>query len=229
MDILSNFENWESPTIKPGQKYGRLTILSTHCKIGTYRYYALCNCDCGTKNVLARIDHIRSRNNVGCGCTQREAATKHGQWGHPLFHIWQKMIYRCQNPQDKRYKYYGGRGITICDKWKGVTQFIADMESTYKKGLQIERIDNDKGYSPENCRWATQTEQARNKSSNVKLSHNNKTLCLGEWSQITGISYGTLWERFKILGWPAEKTLTTPPLSSKERCLIARNAYKNKS
>jgi len=184
---MSKFADWESPTITPGKKYGRLTILSTYYKIGTYRYYALCRCDCGTDSFLKRIDHIMGRENVGCGCTQREAVTKHGKWGHPLFRVWTAMNSRCYNKKDN------------------------------------------KGYSPDNCKWATQTEQARNKSSNIKLSHDGKTLCLSEWSQITGLSYGTLWERVKILGWNTERALTTPALSAKARCLIARNTYRGKS
>jgi len=226
---MSKFADWESPTITPGKKYGRLTILSTYYKIGTYRYYALCRCDCGTDSFLKRIDHIMGRENVGCGCTQREAVTKHGKWGHPLFRVWTAMNSRCYNKKDNRYANYGGRGITVCDKWKDINQFITDMEFTYRKGLQIERTDNNKGYSPDNCKWATQTEQARNKSSNIKLSHDGKTLCLSEWSQITGLSYGTLWERVKILGWNTERALTTPALSAKARCLIARNTYRGKS
>lgn len=220
---ISGLETWESPTIKPGQKYGKLTILSTHCKSGTYKYYAICDCDCGTKNYVSRIDHLRTRKNIGCGCAQKEAVTTHGRWNHPLFSVWTGIMSRCYNINDKRYNCYGQRGIAVCDKWKDVNQFILDMEPTYKPGLQIDRIDNNNGYFPENCRWATRTEQARNKSSNVKIYHNGKNLCLAEWSEITGINNGTLRDRILTLKWSAEKALTTPALSAKERCLIARN------
>jgi hypothetical protein len=110
----------------------------------------------------------------------------------------------------------------VCKQWHNVKKFIEDMNATYKKGLQIDRINNSKGYSPGNCRWATRTEQSRNKSSNIKLTHNNQTLCLSEWSITTKIPYGTLWERVKILGWTSKRTLTTPPLNASARCELAR-------
>ncbi len=218
-----NLVPWKSSTVYAGQKYGRLTIVSTEQIFGTYKYYARCNCDCGTKDFVTRIDKLRNGTVTGCGCVQREVTTTHGCWGNPIFHVWVGLMSRCCNPKDKRYPYYGGRGITVCEEWKDVNKFILDMEPTYQKGLQIDRRDNDQGYNPDNCHWVTQIEQARNKSSNIKLSYDGKTLCLAEWSQITNLSYGTLWERVKILGWSAEKTLTTPPLDADSRCLLARN------
>lgn len=223
MTTSFEFEPCESKFVKPGQKYGRLMVVSTHKIPGTYRYYAKCNCDCGTINFMTRIDNLRNGRNTGCGCVQREGTTTHGRWGHPIFHVWTGMMSRCYNSNDKRYVLYGGRGITVCEKWKDINQFILDMETTYQKGLQIDRKDNDQGYSPDNCHWVTRMEQARNKSSNVNLSYDGKTLCLSEWSQITNLSYGTLWERVKILGWSAERALTTPPLDPDSRCLLARN------
>ena len=226
---VSELGHWDSPTIKPGQKYGKLTILSTHYKMGTYRYYAICDCDCGTKNYVSRIDHLRNRKNIGCGCVHKEAVTTHGRWGHPLFVTWQHMISRCHDITDKRYSYYGQRGITVCDKWKDINQFILDMEPTHKPGLQIDRIDNNKGYYPENCRWATSTEQARNKRSNVNVFHKGKTLCLAEWSEITGINRATLSDRIVKLKWSVEKALTTPALPPKERHIYAMRMLSNKS
>ena len=135
---------------------------------------------------------------------------------------------RCYNKKNKRYYCYGGRGITVCKHWHNVRNFIHDMEPTYKKGLQIERIDNDKGYSPNNCAWVTQTQQAQNKSSNINLTHKGQTFCLAVWSRKTGISYGTLWERVKILEWPAERALTTPALDAHARLKIARG-FRNKN
>jgi hypothetical protein len=210
MATKTNLVPWNSRTIKQGQKYGRLTIISTHKASGTYKYYAFCDCDCGTKNFITRVDNLRDGRVLGCGCVHREAVTTHGRWGHPMLIVWSHMINRCYNPKDGRYSHYGARGISVCEKWKDIEQFIADMFGSYEKGLTIERINNNGNYCPENCRWATRTEQARNKSSNVNISFDGKTLCLSEWSQLIGVPYGTLWERIKILGWPPERALTTP-------------------
>jgi hypothetical protein len=176
---------WVSNTIKAGQKYGRLTVISTHCIEGTYRYMAYCQCDCGSKPLYIRIDALRcSESKSGgaksCGCLQRERVTTHGAWGHPIFHIWSAMMRRCYNPKDSRYSEYGGRGITVCDEWHDVNKFIDDMFPYFQQGLQIDRKDNYKGYSPDNCRWATRTQQARNKRTNVRITYRGETHCLSE-------------------------------------------------
>ena len=93
----------------------------------------------------------------------------HGLTKHPLYHVWQHMMHRCYNKKDGRFCYYGRRGITVCQRWHQCANFIEDMYPTYKKGLQIDRKDNDGGYTKDNCRWITHTEQQRNKSNN-KLS-----------------------------------------------------------
>lgn len=211
--------------IKPGDIYGRLTVTATYGVEGTYRYMATCDCSCGTKNVLVRIDGLRSktRKTSSCGCAQRDAVTTHGAWGNPLFTVWKGMMSRCYKPQDKRYSQYGGRGISVCDRWHNINIFIDDMSSSYRPNLQLDRIDNDGSYSPENCKWSTRTEQARNKSNNIKLTFEGQTKCLSEWAEITGICIGTLWDRLIVRKWDTMKTLTTPPMSHKESTLLARN------
>jgi len=119
------------------------------------------------------------------------------------------MMDRCYNETNKRYNRYGGRGITVCQDWHDVKRFIAEMTQGYAKGLTIDRIDNNAGYSKDNCRWATQAEQNRNYSRNIMLTHDGKTMCLADWAVHIGITYGTLWDRIKR-GWTAEKALSTP-------------------
>ena len=218
---MKKFVDWESPTYKKKQKIHRLTILKT-CKLfNTYRYYALCKCDCGSPPKYIRIDGIQSGQTKSCGCYHLEVIRTHGQWHSPIFHTYRGMISRCYNPEDKRFNCYGGRGLTVCERWQNILHFINDMQPTYKKGLTLERIDNNKGYSPKNCRWATHKEQNRNYRRNIKYTHNGKTLCLIEWSELLSIPYNLLWDRLKAQKWSFEKAINTPPIPNSESILKA--------
>ena len=207
---------WESESIMEGQKYGRLMVISTHKISGTYRYFAKCRCVCGSEPIFVRVDALRKTEGgsrqptKSCGCLQKEQVTKHGAWGHPLFTIWSSMMDRCYKPKCDHFHLYGNRGITVCDRWHDVNNFIQDVSDEYRKGLQIDRIDNNGNYSKDNCRWATRSQQMRNKRTNINLTLNGETHCLIEWSHITGINYGTLVERVSVLKWPVEKALTQP-------------------
>lgn len=225
---MNDLEPWESLTIRPGQRYGRYVVVSTYRRIGTYRYFALCQCDCASERKYVPTASLRNGSAQSCGCLHKERVTKHGAWGTPLFRVWQGMMSRCYHVPDKRYKDYGGRGITVCDRWHDVNAFIADTSEGYHRGLQIDRVDNNKGYFKENCRWATRSEQARNKRSNVNLTLNGETLCVAEWSRKLGIKYGTLIDRV-YNGWSAERALTTPTMSTKESVRIALAKRYNKT
>lgn len=117
---------------------------------------------------------------------------------------------RCYKVSCQRYKRYGNRGITVCPEWHDPHTFIQDMAPGYKKGLQIDRINNNGDYSKINCKWSTRIEQALNKSNTVAITFNNETHTIRQWSIITGISYGTLVERIRILHWPIHKALNHP-------------------
>lgn len=134
------------------------------------------------------------------------------------------MMSRCTNPRDKRFSDYGGRGIAVCDAWRDVRGFVRDMQLAYWPGATIDRVDVNGDYKPENCRWVFKEEQARNKRSNITLTHEGKTQCLAEWARDTGLTYSTLWNRVVLHGWSAEKTLTTPALDADARCARARKA-----
>lgn len=205
----------KSLQIKIGDRFGRLTVteIITTGDMKQKRRYAKCQCDCGSDSVLVRLDGLikpptsSRKPSMSCGCLQREICTTHGCWGNPLFKIWSAMMDRCYRPTNKRYNRYGGRGITVCDRWHDVNNFIEDMSPNYIKGLQIDRIDNDKGYFLENCRWVTKIEQANNKSNNIFITFNDKTQTLKQWSRELHIVYGTLVNRIKN-GWPTEKAFT---------------------
>ena len=120
------------------------------------------------------------------------------------------MIRRCEAPRDISYPRYGGRGISVCDRWRASFQaFLDDMGERPSKSYQIERDDNDGNYMPENCRWATRKEQARNRRSQTILTFNGESLCVSEWAERMGVKRGQLQNRIN-LGWPVERILTEP-------------------
>jgi hypothetical protein len=124
--------------------------------------YGLYKCHCGIefKTITANIKNGRTQS---CGCFKKEVSTKHNMSNHPLYGIWNAIIARTSNPNNAYFINYGGRGIKVCKRWLDIENFIEDMYSTYKLGLTIDRIDNNKGYEPFNCRWVTMKVQQRNK------------------------------------------------------------------
>lgn len=178
-----------------GSRFGRLLVLSlvdTAAGANTPTKW-LCQCDCGEK-IEVRAYNLKSGNTLSCGCLQKEkaAANKktHGMTGSRLYVIWRHIIGRCTRPNDKAYKWYGGRGITVCDEWKDNFQAFYDwaMANGYnpeaKQGeCTLDRIENGGNYCPENCRWITIQEQQRNKRDNVRVSFNGQVKTVAEWAE----------------------------------------------
>lgn len=129
----------------------------------------------------------------------------HGYADTPTYNIWALMLQRCGNPKAANYTRYGGRGIRVCERWRKFDGFLADM-GLCPAGLMLERKDNDKGYYPENCRWATPKEQAANRCNNRLITFNGETLLLGQWADRIGVTYKCLWMRL-YSGWPLERAL----------------------
>ena len=127
--------------------------------------FGLYECICG-KQFKAVVQNVKRGKTKGCGCLRES----HGLWNHKLYIVWNNMIQRCTNPKRKEYKDYGARGIYVCDRWLDINNFIEDMYPSFEEGLSIDRKDNNKGYSKENCRWTTQAVQSRNTR---KLQTNN--------------------------------------------------------
>lgn len=129
-------------------------------------------------------------------CGKLSGLYKHGNWhrNKPLERTWGAMIQRCYNPNRHNYKNYGGRGISVCDEWKTLSGFVDwALKSGWTKGLQIDRIDNDKGYFPENCRWVTPLENARNRRKTIILTINSEKQYIPDISKTTGISPFTIY------------------------------------
>lgn len=191
-----------------GQYFERLYVLR-RLEDGKW----LCLCDCGGIS-RPTTGNLRGGNSRSCGCLHREQTSKvnrsHGMANSREHAIWVMMKQRCINPKDSTYSKYGGRGITVCERWlESFENFFADM-GPRPEGCQIDRIDNDGPYCPENCQWADRKAQCRNRRNSRRITHNGKTATIAEWSEVTGIPYFTLIRRVKHYGWSPEKALTTP-------------------
>lgn len=134
-----------------------------------------------------------------------------------LYRIWQNMKNRCRNENVDRFERYGGRGISICKEWHEFDNFYKwSMDNGYNDELTIDRIDNDGDYNPENCKWSTQREQARNRSTTVKVERNGITKPLREWCEIEGVGFNMVYKRIRR-GWDIEDAINIPPLDRSER------------
>lgn len=173
-----------------------------------------CLCDCGVTCSVSATQ-LATGKTRSCGCLQREAAGRiasgrstHGMAKTPEHRAWMSMRKRCLLQTGHNYHLYGGRGITVCDRWlESFENFYADMGPRPSAQHSLDRIDNNGNYEPGNCRWATPKEQARNRRSNVYLTYNGKTQSPAEWSQELGLSLVVLSKRISY-GWSAERALT---------------------
>ena len=186
-----------------GQRFGRLLVLGVDDR-NTRKTYFWCQCDCG-KVKSVRSDSLIAGAIRSCGCMKKEqdqinleANHKHKMSHTRPYEIWQNMKRRCYNEHDARYSRYGGRGITVCDEWKEDFQAFYDwaQKNGYNDSLTIDRIDNNKGYSPENCRWADNKTQCRNRNTNVNIKIGNSTRTLTEWCEIFQLDSAKIFARY---------------------------------
>lgn len=196
-----------------GKKFTRYTVLKMHherAKCGAVLW--VCRCDCGNERLVIAQNLIRG-NSKSCGCLCRENTSKanstHRLTKHPVYKSWASMKKRCHGNDPHAYKYYGSRGIKMCERWERFENFWDDMSPTWKQGLKIERINNDGDYCPENCKWATHSEQLRNTRLTRWLEFKGLRKSLAEWSEITAIPYKTIHSRL-VYGWNVERALTAP-------------------
>ena len=180
-----------------GKRFGMLLVIGkdeVRDKTGCIRY--VCQCDCGNV-VSVRSSSLNDGNTSGCGCRmydtgEKQRSYKHGMSWDRLYRIWANMKDRCNNPNAGHYKHYGGRGIKVCNEWNASDGFIPfrdwAVSNNYADNLTIDRIDNNKGYGPDNCRWVTTKEQALNTSRNHRITFNGKTLTISEWAKELGLN-----------------------------------------
>ena len=193
-----------------GKRFGYLTVLQKDNTKNGVAYW-LCKCDCGNKKAI-KGQHLKSGNTLSCGCMHRKYS--HGQSNTRLYHIWRTMKARCFDSNSLKYSRYGGRGITMCEDWKNsfVPFYNWAMENGYDESLSIDRIDNNGGYFPQNCRWATPKEQANNTSKNVVLEYNGESGTLSQMANKYGLKPTIVSKRLKR-GWTIEKALNTPRIT----------------
>ena len=201
-----------------GNRYGRLIVVARAVGDGP-RWWA-CECDCGGKKDV-RGTLLRNGETASCGCLHRERSsaaakathTRHGQSSGDRrgggYRCWEAMKDRCQNRASRSFPKWGGRGITVTDRWSTFEQFISDMGPRPSPKHTLDRIDNCGNYEPSNCRWALPVVQMRNRRNNLHLTAFGRTMLLVEWADETGINYFAMRERVRA-GWSPERVVTEP-------------------
>lgn len=193
-----------------GRRFERLVVIERADNTNAGKPRWLCLCDCG-KNAVVSGSDLKAGKVLSCGCKKKEQLTTrnfvHGMEGSKLYHVWKGMKQRCSNPNHKGFAQYGGKGISVCNEWLAdfETFYNWSMKNGYQDGLSIDRIDNDKGYSPDNCRWATPREQNNNKRSNKLITIDGKTKTAAQWGLERGIRRSTYDRRLRS-GWTPEET-----------------------
>lgn len=200
-------------------RYGFLTVLG-RAKGGVH-----CRCDCGRES-FPKVQSVRSGVTKSCGkCgVLKRRVNPHPNWRSAEYGVWVGLKRRCLDPRVTAYRDYGGRGITVCEAWlrgadglKPFETFKRDMGPRPSSRHSIDRIDNTKGYSPENCRWATDKEQSRNRRGNLLVTYRGETLCLSEMCEKHGKPVDRVWQRLHLFGWTIVDAMETPPKSGKDR------------
>lgn len=186
-----------------GRSFGRLKVLGLSPKRSGRKSYWVCECVCGNKKVV-RSDSLKDGKVKSCGCLKKEQdeinldRTTHAKSKTPLHSKWLKIKERCYNPNAKAFEFYGKRGIAMCEEWKNNFESFEKwaLDNGYSSGLTIERLDNNKGYNPDNCKWIPFEEQANNRRSTIWVEWNGKTQNLTQWADELGINRGTLSSRY---------------------------------
>lgn len=194
-----------------GQRFGRLVVIG-YAEKGHYN----CICDCGNTRKVLRQNLIKGRQ-ISCGCYAKEInrhrMSTHGMTKTPLYRVWNSMKNRCKNPNVKCYSTYGARGLTVCDEWRN--NFLAfynwAIDNGWKQGLQIDRISNDDGYNPKNCRIVTQIENENNRRNNKIIEYKSKKYTITQLANEFGFNRNLIYKRIFMLGWDVEEAITIKP------------------
>lgn len=195
-----------------GLRFGRLIVIS-HQGISRGHHTWECKCDCGGVCVVAS-GNLRSGNTRSCGCLSSETTSErnrtHGMSDSKEYKTWRSMLDRCSKPSQVSFERYGGRGITVCERWKNSFEhFLSDMGMMPSPEYTIERNDSNGNYEPTNCRWATKIEQANNKRNTVWVDVAGVKRSAAEWSRLTGISGCSIRRRIQK-GWKPLDAISLP-------------------
>lgn len=164
-------------------------------------------CICGRQRII-RNHNLLSGKSLSCGCQRTAWNRTHGMAGTQPYHDWLRMIYKCEKPDHPQYKWYGSRGISVCERWHSFENFLADMGER-PRGLTIHRVDNDGNYEPGNCVWANRKTQSRHKRNNRLVTFNGVTASLAEICERFHLNYGAVSHRL-LRGWPDEDACSRP-------------------
>lgn len=191
---------------RTGQRFGMLTVLGHSGKVVRYAHYWTCRCDCGAEKAVSAPALVKGAI-ISCGCYNRSRlgnqVRTHGATDSRMYMSWCNMLRRCNNPSHRKFHRYGGRGITVCERWLTFANFKQDMLATYADDLTLDRIDNNGPYSPDNCRWATNSQQAINRHTTVWIDTPRGRMCLKEIADAAGIGPEAVRKRYRA-GWPIE-------------------------
>lgn len=194
-----------------GRRFGKLIVEGIAYVRNNGQYYWNCHCDCGN-DIVVLGTLLRAGKKVSCGCYRPDILERtHGLSAHPLYAVWSGMKQRCNNPNSSAYKNYGGRGIKICSEWQD--NFVAFFDWSmniggYQEGLTLDRIDNNKDYSPENCRFVSMKVQNNNRRDNRLITFEGQTKTLAEWAELLGISASALGRRLNNPNWSLNQAMT---------------------
>lgn len=200
-----------------GRRFGKLLVVERADREGKKRARWLCRCDCGNETKPTATD-LNTGETRSCGCLRRETMQTHGRHATREYTSWESMIQRCENPSCKEFGAYGGRGISICVRWRrSFVDFLSDM-GPRPPGTSIDRVNNNGNYEPGNCRWATKREQQRNLSTNRTVIMDGRKITIAEAAPLVGLSPHTVYNRI-YRGEPEHLWMTPlrrgrPPKSS---------------
>ena len=195
-----------------GQTFSHLTAIERDPAKTEKNAFWVCRCVCGGK-VSVRSMALRNGQAFSCGCIRKErdnGCTTHGQSRSPLYQIWRTMIARCELPSQDSYKYYGGRGISVCPRWRASFEAFAEDMGPRPDGFSLNRIDNDGNYEPGNVEWADKVTQANNTRWNRMVTLRGETMTMAQWARSADLPYDLVAGRI-FCGWSEEEALTTPP------------------
>jgi hypothetical protein len=206
---------WKS-SVQIGDRFERLEVVGLTFNVrsdqGIRQKWCVCRCNCG-KYIATPISALNLGRTKSCGCWNRDKFTNktHGLTKHPLYQVWCSIVGRCTNEKNSAYVNYGGRGISICDEWRNDAEAFVKWAVLHgwQRGLEIDRINNEGNYEPDNCRFVTKNINSRNRRSTHMLTLGGRAQCVTAWAEEIGARPGLIYARLRM-GWSVEKALTTP-------------------
>lgn len=209
------YDNLKNANDYLGCRFGNLRVVGTDPVYVDKTYNSnhwLFECDCG--NIISEVpSRVLNGHKKSCGCRKVKRLIRHGLCNDPFYHVWWGMMQRCYNHNHHNYKSYGARGICVCDQWQNVENFISWAHQTYDSEIHqktLDRIDNNKGYDPGNCKWSTPKEQSNNRRNTLFFTVDGVTKSLSEWCDEYRMPVSVVGSRIRVMGWDIHKALTTP-------------------